>query len=123
VKNLILVVDDDDDVRETMLMLLALEGHRAVSAENGKRALEMIVAMPESPALIFLDLWMPVMDGRGFLAARNAEVNLASIPTFLFSADSQASKIAPQLHATGYMTKPVDIKKLFAVIGEYIPGK
>ena len=63
----VLVVEDNTDQRELLSELLALNGYRVSSAENGKVALEQLDTTPIPPALILLDLSMPIMDGRAFL--------------------------------------------------------
>ncbi len=63
----VLVVEDNTDQREVLSELLALNGYRVSSAENGKVALEQLDTTPIPPALILLDLSMPIMDGRAFL--------------------------------------------------------
>ncbi len=63
----VLVVEDNTDQRELLSELLALNGYRVSSAENGKVALEQLDRTPIPPALILLDLSMPIMDGRAFL--------------------------------------------------------
>ncbi len=63
----VLVVEDNTDQRELLSELLALNGYRVSSAENGKEALEQLDTTPTPPALILLDLSMPIMDGRAFL--------------------------------------------------------
>src|SRR5207244_10672732 len=63
----VLVVEDDFDLRDALVPILEYEGHRVVSAANGKEALERLQTMPP-PSLILLDLMMPVMDGEQFRA-------------------------------------------------------
>jgi CheY-like chemotaxis protein len=63
----ILVVDDDSDAREALGELLKQRGYSVVCAENGLAALDEIRTRRVPPALILLDLSMPVMDGRTFL--------------------------------------------------------
>jgi CheY-like chemotaxis protein len=63
----ILVGEDNADQREVLSELLALNGYRVSSAENGKEALEQLDTTSTPPALVLLDLSMPIMDGRAFL--------------------------------------------------------
>ena len=77
-EKLLLVVDDDSSVRESMSALLDANGYSVQQAENGQRALELLKKMPHLPCLIVLDLAMPVMDGRGFLKLR-AEIGRAHV--------------------------------------------
>lgn len=62
----VLIVEDDPDIRDATAILLEDEGYRVAQAENGLKALQAIQAGP-APALILLDLMMPVMDGHEFL--------------------------------------------------------
>src|SRR5439155_3584965 len=66
----VLLVDDDTDQRERMGLMLARDGWRVTEAENGQDALDKVAE--RLPALILLDLMMPVMDGFGFLKAFRA---------------------------------------------------
>ena len=67
---LVLLVDDDRHVRESMSQLLDAKGYSTVQAENGQKALEILKETPHLPCLIVLDLAMPVMDGYRFLRLR-----------------------------------------------------
>jgi CheY-like chemotaxis protein len=61
----ILVVEDSEDAREALVVLLEMESYQAVPASNGREALDYLNGAP-SPALIILDLWMPLMNGAQF---------------------------------------------------------
>lgn len=65
----VLVVEDDDCVRESTKALLEFEGYIVVEAANGAEALKLLASLPphERPSCILLDLMMPVMDGKTFL--------------------------------------------------------
>jgi CheY-like chemotaxis protein len=67
-KHAILIVDDDADARDALASVLATEGYQSTQVENGQRAIEHLSSAAHPPALILLDLDMPVMDGRQFLA-------------------------------------------------------
>jgi CheY-like chemotaxis protein len=58
-----MIVDDDRDVREAVVELLALHGFTGRSAENGSVALQLLRARSKLPKLILLDIIMPVLDG------------------------------------------------------------
>lgn len=115
----ILVVDDDEDVRETMTMILELEGFSSLAAANGKDALDLLSRTHKRPSVIFLDLWMPVMDGRTFLEFRLQDLDLRAIPTYLFSADMQIRKLASDYQATGCLGKPVEIQDMMDLAKKY----
>jgi two-component system response regulator YesN len=71
-KNSVLIVEDDNDLRDAYAMILQSEGIDAHAAANGKVALEHIEANGD-PRIIFLDLRMPVMDGIEFLKQYHAD--------------------------------------------------
>lgn len=58
---LILIVDDEESIRQTLNGILEDEGYKTIEAENGSAALDII--QEESPDLVLLDIWMPGMDG------------------------------------------------------------
>ena len=84
----ILVVDDDDDLRFALAMLLRTEGHLVIEAANGQVALDALDS-PRAFRLIILDLFMPVMNGRTFLAHK-AKGAHAAIPVVIFSSSPTA---------------------------------
>src|SRR5512135_2071586 len=87
----VLVVDDDDDMVDTMREILADEGHVVLCARNGREALE--VARGSSPDLVLLDLNMPGMDGRAFLHEIRAEPDLASLSVVVVSGAADAPEL------------------------------
>src|SRR6266704_1344448 len=107
----VLVVEDDFDLRDALVPILEYEGHRVVSAANGKEALERLRTMPP-PSLILLDLMMPVMDGEQFRAQQLRDPALASIPVVVVSAHASAEERAALLGAAGCVKKPFEIEDL-----------
>jgi CheY-like chemotaxis protein len=73
----ILVVEDNDDIRDLLVQVLDEEGYEVDCAENGKEALEKLAARPSDPSLVLLDLMMPTMNGWEFLEARKKDPTLA----------------------------------------------
>jgi CheY-like chemotaxis protein len=105
----LLVVEDDETIRESLSDLLRDEGAELVTAANGREALdELRVSAP--PDLILLDLMMPVMDGWEFRVAQRAEPALARIPLIAMSADRSAKATA--IAADAYVGKPLDFEAL-----------
>lgn len=103
----ILVVDDDDDVRAVMVELLDAAGYSVRAAVNGADALRVLDDRSHLPSLIFLDVEMPVMNGREFLARRAQEAELNSIAVVVASAiDRHLEGIE------GFLRKPVDVDRL-----------
>lgn len=109
----ILLVEDDDEVREMLATLLASEGHQVVTAINGRQALDL--ARRHQPALILLDLMMPVMSGEEFLVAQAAADDIRGIPVVVLSAHPNSRRIASELHTAGCLPKPVDLDALLTV--------
>jgi CheY-like chemotaxis protein len=114
----VLVVDDDEDIREVVAMTLETTGYRVEVARDGLDAMERLSAGLR-PSLILLDMMMPRMDGEGFLIALRRDPDLAGIPVVLLSAHTAARKKAQELHADGYLVKPVDIDTLLGTVNRF----
>ncbi len=118
----VLIVDDEPHMRNANTTVVAALGHHAVSAANGKQAIDAILSGLE-PALIILDIVMPEMDGFEFLERIRGELGLVSVPVIMLTAQSSQQD---QLKALGggadfYLTKPFDYDKL-ANLMEYLIG-
>jgi CheY-like chemotaxis protein len=109
----VLVVDDDDDVRETLGMLLELEGFAVRSAANGREALPWLLGPPgaERPRAVLLDLRMPVMTGWDVIEALRGEGRLGEVPIVLCTS-------SPEDAPEGFpiVPKPVDLDELLATL-------
>jgi CheY-like chemotaxis protein len=115
----ILVVDDDDAIRETLGGVLASEGYDVALAENGARALEA-VRHGERPDLVLLDLMMPVMSGWEFLELADTDESLRSIPILVVSAMS--APLACNGEHGGVrkcFAKPIDLDALLEAVRTY----
>jgi CheY-like chemotaxis protein len=114
----LLVVEDDRDVRETLVRVLTDVGYEVRGAADGQAALEELRRPGEPyPALMLLDLRMPRMDGRRLQEeiARDASLAHAGIPIVVFSADSRGAE--PALPgAVAVLAKPVRLERLLALI-------
>ena len=113
---LILVVDDEYDIRDLIAEALALEGFDVSTASNGKDALEQARANP--PDLILLDLMMPVMSGWEFMEAQRGDPELAGIPVLVVTA-SFDSEVAG---AAALMRKPFDLDSLLPTVARLCEG-
>lgn len=112
----LLVVDDDDDVREVLADLFRRAGRVVVTAGNGQHALDLIAGAAAPPALILLDLEMPTLDGAGFLACRAGHAGLAVVPVIVVSgAVDAAARVSPFAVAAVH-PKPVRPSLLAAAI-------
>jgi CheY-like chemotaxis protein len=116
----VLVVDDDPDVRALLEMCLALEGFEVLTAANGRHALLRL--NETAPALILLDLMMPVMDGVEFRRQQRAQPRLRDIPVLCLSARHDARKTATDLGFAGFVSKPFDLDTVIAAVREHCPA-
>jgi CheY-like chemotaxis protein len=118
---LILVVDDDRDVRDSFVDVLTSSGYRALGAANGQLALDYLrTAAP--PSVILLDLMMPVMDGFRFRAEQLKTPELAAVPVVLITADGNPAPQAASLGVADSLRKPVELDALLKVVARYVPG-
>ena len=108
----ILVVDDDPDIRTALRHLLEDEGYGVTTASDGQAALECLEKM-EPPCLILLDLMMPRMDGWQFLLRRENNPTLGKIPVVVVSAYADLP-LAGRHEAA--LSKPIDMGKLLSVV-------
>jgi len=111
----VLVVEDDESIRETVRELLEFEGYRVHTASNGREALSVLSRI-ESPCVIFLDLMMPVMDGWQFLDARRKDERLSSLPVIVVTA---AGNLAQAPGANEIVSKPPDVDALLAMLDRH----
>jgi CheY-like chemotaxis protein len=114
----VLVVDDDAEIRETLVELLEERGYRTVAASNGKQALDAL-QRGERPELILLDMMMPVMDGAQFRAKQREDSELAGIPVVLISAHEDLSKRVRELGARSALQKPISFRDLIDTVRRF----
>ncbi len=115
----VLVVDDDPDIRETVIEVLEENGHSAVGACNGLEALERLRSAEELPRLILLDLMMPMMDGHAFRAEQLKDPALSPIPVIVISAFLDGAERTAELAAAGHLSKPVRLDELISLIDRF----
>ena len=108
----ILVVDDDPEILAMLRDFLEGEGFAIRTATNGAEALEVLEDV--APALILLDMRMPVLDGWAF-AERLRERQVA-YPIVVMTAAESAGSWADEIGATGYIAKPFDVDELLQTI-------
>jgi PAS domain S-box-containing protein len=112
----ILVIDDEQTVRDLMRRFLAREGFDVVTARDGREGLEL--ARKLRPALITLDVLMPDFDGWSVLQALKGDPELAHIPVLMLTILDEKHK-GYALGAADYMTKPFDRDRLRALLAKY----
>lgn len=115
----ILVVEDDADIRDSLVEALQSEGYEASGTEDGDAALRLLRSGAKRPALILLDIMMPRMDGVAFCEALRADTAFASIPVVVISADAHLANRATQMRAAGFLRKPVRLADLFATVARF----
>lgn len=115
----ILVVDDDADIRTLIRDLLTLDGYTVLTARDGHEALALMRGMTPQPAVVFLDLMMPDMDGLQFRASQLSEKTLAGIPVVVMSGDNHGRQKAAEMHAERFLEKPFDLRTLHEIAESY----
>ena len=111
----VLIVEDDEAIRETMQLALELRGYQVITAGNGKEGIDALTGHPR-PCLILLDLMMPVMDGWGFVGAIEHDPSLGRIPVVVVTAfTNQAGKI----NARSIIAKPIPLEVLYETVRAY----
>lgn len=113
----LLIVDDDEDIREAMDLALGAEGYRVTTAGDGAEAWKLLEDGAR-PDLILLDLMMPHWDGEQLLAAI-ANTSYGSIPVVVMSGHDTAAKRARALGAAEILPKPVDLDRLLATVARH----
>ena len=108
---LILIVEDDRDVAESVAEVLEISGYCTAIAANGREALDHL-GTNNHPDLILLDMMMPVMNGWQFREEQRKVPALDSIPVVIVTADGDARGKANAIQAAGHVTKPVTIDRL-----------
>ncbi len=112
----VLVIDDDEAVRDLMQRSLSKDGYHVEVASDGRSGLEM--ARRIQPAVVTLDVMMPGMDGWAVLAALKADPGTADIPVIMLTiVDDKSMGFA--LGAEDYFTKPVDWPRLSSVLQKH----
>jgi two-component system, chemotaxis family, chemotaxis protein CheY len=113
----ILVVDDDDAIRETVAEVLEEEGYRVTTTSNGGEAIAYLRRRgDEPPGLILLDLMMPVMNGLEFLESYAAETALPMVPVVVLSANPALSGRKHRKDVVLYLSKPIDRRRLLETV-------
>ena len=116
----ILIVDDDESIRELLRMHLSSAGYEVRVAEDAIVAGYMVLRSP--PDLIISDVNMPHMDGFEFVAALKADKSLPAIPVIFLTSLEEGDNRGKALGAVGYVTKPVRADRLLALVAKHIPG-
>jgi CheY-like chemotaxis protein len=111
----IVLVEDDEGIRDTMAALLEDEGYVVLQATNGVDGLERM-RQADGLCLVLLDLWMPLMNGWQLLAEMKADPALAPVPVVVISA---AGEQPPPMGAAAFLRKPVRLETLLEAISTH----
>ena len=116
----ILVVDDDESIRDLLRLHLTAAGYEVQVAADGISAGYSVLKAP--PDLIITDVNMPHMDGFEFVAALKADTSLPRIPVIFLTSVEDGDSRGRELGAVGYVTKPVRADRLLSLVAQHVPG-
>jgi len=116
----ILVVDDDENIRDLLRLHLSAAGYDVHVAQDAISAGYMVLRGP--PDLIISDVNMPHMDGFEFIAALKADKSLPYIPVIFLTTEEEGDLRGKELGAVGYVTKPVRADRLLSLVAKHVPG-
>jgi CheY-like chemotaxis protein len=114
----ILLVEDDEDIRESISQVLADLELGFLTAQNGRDGLAAARKATPAPGLILLDLTMPIMDGWQFLDELRKDAVLAEIPVVVMTAVIDATPV----NVSGVLRKPISYEQLLEVLSMPIAG-
>lgn len=115
-KTTVLIIEDNDDIREGTAEILELTGYRVLTASEGKTGVDM--ALKHTPDLILCDIMMPELDGYGVLYMLGKHEETANIPFVFLTAKAERADLrkAMEMGADDYLTKPFDDMELLNAI-------
>jgi two-component system chemotaxis response regulator CheY len=116
----ILVVDDDESMRDLLRLHLSAAGYDVEVAEDAIAAGYRVLR--RQPELIISDVNMPHMDGFEFIAALKADPTLQPIPVIFLTSVEEGHDRGKALGAVGFVTKPVMADKLLRLVARHVPG-
>lgn len=115
----ILLIEDNQDIRENTTEILELASYEVLTAVNGQEGIK--IAMQLQPDLILCDVQMPLVDGLEVFKQLKANSTYAGIPFVFVTASAEKSEIesALAMGADGYVCKPFEASELLAVVKQY----
>ncbi len=114
----ILIVEDDNSIRELLVELLQGEGYEVVSAVNGLEGIHYL-QKNKAPDLILIDLMMPVMDGYTFRTEQMKNADWSKIPIVVMSAEANAKEKLKNFGITAFLSKPVELETILKAVELY----
>lgn len=115
----ILLIDDDESIRQFIEMALSDDGYEVQTAADGQVALDLLPRWP--PHLILLDMRMPLMDGWAFSSAYRLTAP-PHVPIIVITAARDAAGYAAEIGANAYLSKPFDLGELVRLVGQFAHG-
>ncbi len=120
----ILIIEDDDGVGQGLTEVLQENGHRVVSFEDGRMALDYLQQKSILPRLILLDSARPETKGREFLIERRKDARIAAVPVVDISGDSAPSNEPPLSSSFAQMLRgPVSLDAILGAVARCAPGR
>lgn len=117
----LLIVDDEQDILKVVTLRLKRLGYEVLTADDGKKAIDMIKA--ERPDLVLLDHLLPIVSGGEVCQLVKSDPELKDIPIVLLSACADVViKRAKEFGAEDYLIKPFESSKLLEMVEQYIGG-
>ena len=114
----ILVCDDDRGILEVIKIILETNNYEVKTLDNGKNIKNIILEY--QPNLIFLDIWMPGIEGTEIIKILKRDASTAEIPIIIISALSDTEKISKDLEVTDFLSKPFDLNDLLGKTKQYV---
>lgn len=112
----ILVVEDDENIRELVDVILSGAGYEVTTAPDGAAALRVVGNA--RPDLVLLDMRMPIMDGWEFARQYRARPEPPA-PIVVLTAARDAAARAAEIHADGFLGKPFDVESLLSLVSQH----
>jgi CheY-like chemotaxis protein len=114
----VMIVDDDNDIRDAISQILEYEGYEVLQASNGQEGIDRLRDQ-QKPGLILLDLMMPVMNGWQFRTELQSNPILKEIPVVILSADGNIQQKSENIGVAGYLKKPIQLDTLLDTVKRY----
>lgn len=113
----VLIADDDPAIVEALTMILEDEGY-LIEGTHGRETI--VKASTWAPDLLFLDMWMPEMNGREVCEQLKRHERTRTIPIIMFSARHDAEALARAAGADGFLAKPFELEQVLAAAKQHI---
>lgn len=114
----ILVVEDDNSIRELLVELLQSEGYEVAAAVNGLEGIKYLQANG-NPDLILIDLMMPIMDGYTFRTEQMKNTEWSKVPVVVMSAEANAKEKMKNFGITAFLSKPVELDTILKTVERF----